>query len=293
MKESPEFLKARMDYPLDRNDTVFVFMPSAFFRNMLSSHYQIENARRQQALVDIELLQLASTAAKGEGYGDLTSRELSENGFLPNSFSARPDFSGPVAANDQVIDSLRGARGYFKPVPDIRIEKVTEAEARKLQIQNDLVREQWKSIQPLVIALQRESLGKGKKERLKFSANITSAIPVEAQFLIDMLGKPTQYKHGGTGNDIIELHASMRAELLLKKVPAHQVFVCIQDEPTRPITVKPSGFFGWLQMLKGFPGYVGAWPNPGLLDTLTLAIGQAQRRRLLKICDPRSSSAET
>ncbi|MEC9092178.1 MAG: hypothetical protein VX438_05695 [Planctomycetota bacterium] len=269
MSKSPEFIQTRAAYPLKREDTVFAFMPTHFFRSMLSSKYQVENARRQQALVDMELLQLAMAAAKGEGASELLPEELIATGFLPPDFSNRVDLSGPIATKAQVIDSLRGARGCFIPIPDVKVNGITAAELAQLKKQNDLVRQDWKSMVPLVATIKRERLDRKGRERLSFSANVSCLLGKKAEFFTGLLGSPTQYKHGTSPNDIINLHASINGGLLFKNVPPHQIFVCIQDEPTPPITVMPAGFFSWLQLLKGFPGYVGASPKPGFLDIWT------------------------
>lgn len=272
---SREFVQTRAAYPLERDDTVFVFMPTRFFRGMLSARYQIENARRQQALVDMELLRLAMTAARGEGYGDLMPADLVAAGFLPPDFTQRVDLSGPIATRDQVIDSLRGATGCFLPIPDVPIEGITVAELEKLNEQNELVKQDWKSMVPLVATIKRDKLDREGKERLTFSANITSLLGQHTEMLTGILGSPTQFKHGTSPDDLVNLHASITGGLLFRDVPQHQLFICIQDEPTPPITVKPAGFFSWLQLLKGFPGYVGAWPKPGFLDTFTPQLARA------------------
>lgn len=270
LKNSAEFIQTRAAYPLDRDDTVFAFMPTNFFRAMLSSKYQIENARRQQALVDMELLQLAMAAARSEGFGDLLPNELMAAGFLPPDFSDRVDLSGPIATRDRIIDSLRGARGCFTPIPDIKVEGITAAELEQLEKQNELVKQEWKNMVPLVATIKRQRLDRKQgTERLTFSANISSLLGKQTDFLTGLLGEPTQYKHGTSPNDIVSVHASIRGGLLTKSDPQHQLFTCVQNEPTPPITVKPSGFFSWLQLLKGFPGYMGAWPKPGFLDTFT------------------------
>lgn len=275
LAKSGEFRQTRAAYPIDREDTVFVYMSTKFFRAMLSSEYQVENARRQQALVDMEILQLAMSAAKGEGYGELMPEELVEAGFLPPDFTNRVDRSGPIATRDQVIDSLRGAKGCFLPIPDVEIKGITDAEFENLEQQNEVLREDWKAMVPLVVTIKREKLDRKGKERLEFSANISSLLGKHTDFLTGILGSPTQYKHGTSPNDIVNLHASISGGLLFKNVPQHQMFVCIQNEPTPPITVKPAGFFSWLQLLKGFPGYVGAWPKPGFLDTFTPQLARA------------------
>ena len=62
-----EFRQARKLMPLTRNDTVWLYMSDAFFRNITSPHYRVEMARRLQAMADIELVILAKLAAASEG----------------------------------------------------------------------------------------------------------------------------------------------------------------------------------------------------------------------------------
>lgn len=276
LKYSREFNQTRIAYPVDREDTVFVFMPTLFFRSLLSSKYQIENLRRQQALVDMELLQLASAAARGEGFGELSIDELMQAGFLPPDFKTRVDRSGPIATRDLVIDSKRGVQGCFLPIPDVEIRGITARELELLNKQKEAVDKEWNSMVPLVATIKRERLDrKSNLERLTFSSNITSLLGKQAGSFTGLLGSPTQYKHGTSPNDIATVHVSIQGGLLFKSVPQHQLFVCIQNEPTPPITVKPAGFFSWLQLLKGFPGYFGAWPKPGFLDVLTPQLARA------------------
>jgi hypothetical protein len=69
---SAEFRAARATMPVDRNDTIFAYFSSAFFRGLFSPEYQIELERRLHAVTDIELLLLAQLAARNEGLNGQT-----------------------------------------------------------------------------------------------------------------------------------------------------------------------------------------------------------------------------
>src|SRR5438105_15427851 len=107
--------------PLSRNDTVFVYFSSAFFEGLFSPQYSIELERRMKAVTDIELLMLARLAARGEQVQGDSLEDLSATGLLPRGFGRRPDGSGPLLTDSEILDSRRGARGTFLPVADVRI----------------------------------------------------------------------------------------------------------------------------------------------------------------------------
>jgi len=117
--QSDEFRFARMQMPLKREDTIFVYMSAAFFQGLLSPQYQIELSRRMKSVTDIEALALARLAARGEKAPADSIEDLIAGGFLPRGFGRRPDGSGPILAGDAITDSRRGARGTFVPVPDV------------------------------------------------------------------------------------------------------------------------------------------------------------------------------
>ena len=114
---SAEFRAARTTMPVDRNDTVFAYFSSAFFRGLFSPEYQIELERRLQAVTDIELLQLAQLAARNEGLDGRSVDDWIAAGLLPKGFGRRSDGSGPIREQQRVIDSLRGPAAVSCPFP--------------------------------------------------------------------------------------------------------------------------------------------------------------------------------
>ncbi|MHB8898592.1 MAG: hypothetical protein ACYC6Y_07580, partial [Thermoguttaceae bacterium] len=153
----PAFRHARNLFPVDRNDTVFVYISEPFFENLVSPAYRIETRRRLQAIADIELVKLARLAARTENLPDGSIGALVESELLPPEFGPRPDRSQAVLDEGDVYDSLRGRRGSFLPILDVPVESVTATEAADYAEFVDYYHEHWGNLDPVVVAIQRSS----------------------------------------------------------------------------------------------------------------------------------------
>ena len=96
--KSPQFRYARHKMPVKRQDTVFVYLSSAFFNGLTTPAYRIELKRRLQAVTDIELIRMARLAALAEGKPAESIDDLVAAGVLPTGFGTRPDGSGAMYA---------------------------------------------------------------------------------------------------------------------------------------------------------------------------------------------------
>lgn len=121
---STEFLNARREMPLSRDDTIFVYFSTAFLENLLSPHYQIELKRRLRSITEIQILQMATWAAaaqhvpipNGQSDWDLVAipdriAALQAAGLLPRGFNMRPDGSKLALMQDLVWDSPDDSAG--------------------------------------------------------------------------------------------------------------------------------------------------------------------------------------
>ena len=162
---SEEFRYARSTIPLDREDTIFVFFSSMFFESLLSPQYQIELERRLKATTDIELIKMARWAAYLEGKPNETIDDLIRGDLLPRGFGRRPDGSGPIVMDDRIIDSMRGAPGSFMPVPDVPFRAVTPGEHSRYVARANYYRQNWRQMDPLMVAVKRYALDDGGRER--------------------------------------------------------------------------------------------------------------------------------
>ncbi|MEN6407231.1 MAG: hypothetical protein ABFC77_12265 [Thermoguttaceae bacterium] len=152
---SNEFRRARELMPVGRDDTVWLYISDAFFRNLTGPFYRIEMARRLQAAADIELVQLAQLAAKAEDAPGETIEQLTAGGFLPPDFGPLPDGSRTVLEDGRVSNSVRGRRGAFLPVADCTVDKITRAEQSEYEKFDEYYRGAWGRMDPILAGIKR------------------------------------------------------------------------------------------------------------------------------------------
>ncbi|MBI5756916.1 MAG: hypothetical protein HZA46_00195 [Planctomycetales bacterium] len=151
-----EFRYARTLMPLSRNDTLFVYLSDPFFRSLVGPHYRVEMTRRMRAEAEIELVELARLAALAEKRPADTIEALIAGGFLTDRFGKRPDGSRTVRDDDQIVDSLRGARRSFRPVPDVEITGLTPSEVKAYEQFAQMYARQWQRMDPVIVGLRRQ-----------------------------------------------------------------------------------------------------------------------------------------
>ena len=152
---SREFRHARSVMPISRDDTIWLYLSDAFFRNITGPHYRVEMARRLQAAADIELVQLAKLAAASEAQPGETIEQLKAASLLPPEFGPLPDGSRVVLAGGEVYDSLRGRRGAFLPVSDMPVGKITRAEAASTRSSPSSIERKWGRMDPMIAGVKR------------------------------------------------------------------------------------------------------------------------------------------
>lgn len=270
--QSAEFRLARQALPVSRNDTVFVYFSSAFFEGLFSPQYQVELSRRMKSVTDIECLMMARLAARGERLAGESVEDLAAAGFVPRSFGRRPDGSGPVQAGEELVDSLRGARGTFLPIPDVKITAITRGEAERLQSLNSQLGSQWRRMDPLLIGIQRTALDDKGRERIVIDANVNPLDESKYGWVLSLLGEPTRQMITPAQGDVVALQAALRGGLLLPRIPPHHMFLGMQDiPPSAPLPT--GGLMQTLNLLRATPGYIGSWPAAGFLDLLPFNLG--------------------
>ena len=267
------FRLSRQLMPLDRNDTIFAYISPAMLQGLVSPQYLIEMRRRLHATSDIGLVHLARTAAAAHGNKEVNIDALIKSGFLPNGFGRRSDGSGVVAFGDSVIDTLRGGRGSFLPIPDVSIDAVSQEEFEWYTRIAREYSERFAQIDPIMVGLQRESLdGDEKVERLTIRAEIAPLTSEKYGKIAKQLGPPTKVAMKFAPDDIVRVQAHVANDTI---GPPTHLFVGIRD--TMP--PDPDEFEGVLNIyrsLKQLPGYLGAWPRPGAIDRLPLGLGRGR-----------------
>jgi hypothetical protein len=177
--------------------------------------------RRLQAAGDIELVHLAALAARGEGKPAGTIEELTAGGFLPVSFGRRPDGSRTVYENSNVYDSLRGGRGSFLPVPDVKLTGATAAECEDFRALAEYARSHVQRLEPVLAGIERSLLPDGRHERVTIDLRVSPFADQQNAFLAQWLsGEPDQQRLAPMPGDLVTLEAMLAG---------HHVFAGLRD----------------------------------------------------------------
>ncbi len=278
LASSNAFRATRTRLPLARNDTVFVYLSPEFFENLLSAHSHIEMQRRLRSDVEMELVPIAQLAAQAEGRPGATIEELIASDMLPAGFSQRADGSRLELRDGKLVDSLRGARGSFLPVPDVKIENVTPAEAAEYEEFQQYYVNEWGRMEPVALAIRREELPEGKLERVIVDALAAPLAPKHVAMLSNWLGEPTTRSLTGIAGDVVSFQAVLQGGGLLGGPPGeYMLFGALRNADPAIALSENTGILGRIvqMQLQGVQSYVGAWPHPGMLSIISSALNSA------------------
>ncbi len=266
---SEEFRHARSVMPIERADTIFAYFSEACGLNMIGPRYRIEMARRLIAVADIELAQMAMLASATEGLPGETIEELMVGGFLPTGFDRRPDGSRTVLADD-VYDSLRGHRGYFLPVPDVPLGKVSRSEAAAYNKFIEQFIANWGRIDPMMAGIKREALAEGH-ERVVIDMLASPFDRKHSEFVSKWIGMADDKSLAPMPNDIIA------GEMISTK---GRLFGGIWDVGPSEASAGQLLPIGQLRnMLVGYVGTTGQMGFLGLLDNWSRTMRRVPARR--------------
>lgn len=272
LADSKEYRFARYNMPLEREDTVFVYMSTKFFQGLLSPQYQIELRRRNRIVTDMMMVELAQLAATNEGHQDLDTEGMIREGYLPVGFGSRPDGGSFHTNGENWFDSIRGRRGFFAPILDLPIKEVTSQEFTWFQERAVFFADSIGSLDPMFVAIKRYQ-HHDKVERVVFDARVAPFGEKKYGWMMSMLGPPITNEVAKSPKDIMRLQASMRGGTLSPDVVPHQVFAAVHDRLDPNVDLRPDSFLQAMETLRETPGYLGAWPSPGYTDWLP-ALGQ-------------------
>ncbi|QDT07649.1 hypothetical protein K227x_60770 [Rubripirellula lacrimiformis] len=277
---SSSFRLARQLMPLDREDTVFAYFSPEMLRGLVSPRYLIELRRRLSANAEVAMMHLARMAADHESKATGTNLvgvdDWIDGGFLPVGFGVRPDGSGAISVGDQVMDTRRGARGQFLPIADVPIDLVTPDEARWYAQIARQYETRFPTIDPIMVGVGRQPMegvdGGDGGERIMVHAEVAPLGPEKYGKWSKYLGPPTRVAMNFAPDDIIAAQAHVASDRL---GPPTHVFAAIKDShPPNPDDFQ--GLLNIYRSIQGIPGYLGAWPQPGMLDRLPLGLGRGQ-----------------
>lgn len=267
LADSRAFRFARHNMPLDREDTIFVFVPTEFFQRLLGPHYQIEINRRNRAVADMQIVEMAYLAARAEGIPIQDLSTLVDLGFLPERFGSRPDGSQLQRVDDHWNDSIRGRRGFFTPIPDIELLAATPQEVAEYAERSRFFMENLPGMDPMFVGIKRYQRD-NHVERVVFDGRIAPFGQTKYRWLLSMLGPPMREKVIDSPRDIIRLSASLKGSTLFGDGAPHMVFAAIEDQLNPKVDLKPTTLLRAVDLIKSAPGYIVTAPSGGYLDWL-------------------------
>lgn len=273
LADTREFRFARYQMPLDREDTLFIYMPTRFFQQLLTPEYQIELRRRNQVVTDMVLNEMAKLLAAGESYDFKSIDDLIRGGYLPVNFGSHPDGSTFETVGDCWQCALRGRRGFFTPIADMDIRRVTKEERQWFSQRAQFFTNNIKSLDPMLIAVKRYKQ-EDKIERIVFDAQVLPFGEDKYKWLLQRMGPPLQKEVRASPDDIVRFEASLRGGLAGNTGETHHLFGAVQDYLDPDIDLKPKSFLRLLDTFRQTPGYVGAWPDLGFTNWMPQLGGQ-------------------
>ncbi len=254
------FQAARLHMPLTRDDTIFVYLSSAFFENLASPHYRVELDRRLNSIGEMRILKMARLAAVAERKPAQSVAELVDAELLPVGFGQRADGSQLTEDAGGFRDSLRGVPGWMVPVADMPVESITPAEAARLNRFDAMIDQQVGRFVPIVAAIARQPLDGSGLDRITVDARVAPYSATRGAKWVNMLGPAEVLRVAPIEGDVAS------AEVIWTGLgePIH-LFGGLRDFRT-PLGVE-KGVLAALGMPTEFVrGYLGAWPRPHLLD---------------------------
>ena len=270
----PSFQWSRVWMPNANDYSVVAFFSPEFFHQLVSPQYQIELRRRLESIAHLEIAEVASAAARAEGVAPDDVAEMQAAGLLPTWFDERADGSRTLYNQGLWIDSLRGARGSFLPIADVELVTVNDVEAEGYTKIAGFYRDQWRQMDPLLIGLRRFAVeGQPNVERVAVEGYIAPFGKEKYGWLANMLGPATQVELALPQDDVASLQLHMSgANPLGWPTQDYHLFAGVKDM-LPPVPEETKGLIKMLRALQAVPGYIGAWPMPGLLDQLPLGLG--------------------
>ncbi len=265
LADSSEFRFARYQLPLERDDTVFLYASSRFLQEMFTPEHQIEMRRRNQVVTEAMMLEIAYLIARNEQADGSSIELLVQQGFLPNNFGFRPDGGWIEPVSDHWVDSIRGRRGYFKPIADMQISAVTPEEAQWYRQRAVFFADSIQSLDPMVLAMKRYEFEKNI-ERIVIDGAIAPFGADKFGWALGKLGPPIDREIVGHPDNIITLQASLKGDDQNPEVPTHVLFGGILDEFEQSPQLKTGSWMNYLDTFRSTPGYLGTWPNAGYTD---------------------------
>jgi hypothetical protein len=141
---------------------------------------------------------------------------LIEGGYLPPHFGQRADGSRPLLNDDRIVDSLRGGRRTFLPIPDVEVARVTSAELRGYEEFSQMYARIWTRTDPVTAAISRhKAIGStGNRERIAVDLHVAPFPAQHYGFMAQFLDVPQARAVRAIPGALVQLELRLKGGLV-------------------------------------------------------------------------------
>jgi hypothetical protein len=189
---------------------ILIYLSDPFFRRLASPHYRIELLRRARSLAEMHEFAVASTVATSLGHNGATAETLVATGYLPPTFARRANDGQIAVVNNHVVDSVRGRRGTFLPIPDVPLQTATHSEVSAYGAFVAQYQQQWGRVDPLTVTLDSQQDVGQPSARVLVRIRITPYARQRYAFFTRHLGPPTTEHVQTIDGDVLRVDAALR-----------------------------------------------------------------------------------
>jgi hypothetical protein len=208
------------------------------------------------------VLELARLAARAEGAAAYNVDELVNAELLPRGFGARADGSLLIEDDGGFRDSARGLPGWFVPVPDMPVERITRAEAQHYAGFARAIQQEVGRFVPIVAAIGRETSDDGERDRILVDARLAPYSQTGMAKWARLLARDDGLRVAPIAGDVVSIQVAVDA----LGQPIH-LFGGLRDFHT-PLAIRQGQVGADATPDEYLRGYIGTWPRPlALLDT--------------------------
>ena len=274
--QTNQFGKRNQQQPL-----AMLYLSDPFFQNLISPHYRIELTRRRLAAHELKQYQLALMIGKAERIDAVTTDQLIKSKLLPAGFGTRPDGSYPMLDKGKLKDSMRGALGYFLPIPDVPLEKATQTEVSSYHQFMGQYSQEWRKIDPVTVVFSRDKSDKDGLQQVGLDIVITPYARQHYALLTQYLAPARDQRVAPMKADLVSLDTSIRAGQ--GSSYSHLLYLGLRDADV-PYVIE-NGQIKLTDRSKGSTyaksnSYAAiSPPNTGVLQLLASAFSRVQRQQ--------------
>jgi hypothetical protein len=254
-----EFQQTRGEFPLSRDDTVFLYLSRPFFANLAGPAYRTELDRRLRSIGEMRVLEIAKMAAAAEDSSARSVDQLIADDLLPRGFGSRADGSQLIADGTGYRDSLRGTPGWFLPIADMPIENMTRAEAGHYAEFVRSIDAEVGQFVPVVAAVKMQPSDDGALDLIHLDVRVSPYSETRMVKWARMLGPAEPLRVAPIEGDVASLELSIDA--LGQPL---RLFGGLRDFHT-PLVVREGEARPEAATEEYVRGYVGTWPRPWTL----------------------------